>query len=171
MIIYKDQKLLLLRCRSFSKYSFVEEHNAISDIKGKVWLLKTGKSISSPKMKDIMEESHCLILKESKADGGKYYWADVYSVYEGAPNKEMDYPSYYGEMLLKYDGDLSQLNGTWLQIGTIHRFPEGYEKALKLVSNKKSAAETLKQTRSSTLYVFTSERLDLDDECGGESVG
>ena len=51
MIIYKDQKLLLLRCRSFSKYSFVEEHNAISDIKGKVWLLKTGKSISSPKMK------------------------------------------------------------------------------------------------------------------------
>ena len=63
------------------------------------------------------------------------------------------------------------MNGTWLQIGTIHRFPEGYEKALKLVSNKKSAAETLKQTRSSTLYVFTSERLDLDDEGWGESVG
>ena len=170
MIIKKGQKLLLLRCRKYSKYSFVEEHNAISNIKGNVWLLKTGRSISLPKMRDIMEESHCLILKEAKADGGKYYWANIYSVYEGAPNKDMNYPSYYSEMLLKYDGDQSKLNGTWLEIGTIHRLPEGYEKALMLVSNNKSAEETVKQTRSSTLYVFSEKRLDLDGNYGGEGV-
>lgn len=169
MLVGKGQRLLLLRCRQFGKYDFVEEHNAISAIRGNVWLLKTGRAISSTKMQDIMNESRCLVLKQAKADGGKYYWAELLNVHEGAPSKEMCYPAYYSEMLLKFDGDLSKLNGTWLQIGPIHRLPSGYEKTLLLIKNKKSADEILNRSMSSTLYIYANEQLVLEED-GGESI-
>ena len=92
MLIQKEQRLLLIRYRKYKKYDFIKEHNDISEREGSVWLLKTGRSVSPLKMAAVMDESRCLVLRESKADGGKYYWAELMNVYQGTPKIEMSYP-------------------------------------------------------------------------------
>ena len=170
MIVSKGHRLLLLRCRQYKEHDFVKEHNAISAVSGNVWLLKAGRAISPAKLKDVMDESRCLVLKQAKADGGNYYWAELMNVYEGFPQKDMNYPSYYSDMLFSLDGNYSKLAGTWLQIGLIHRLPNGYENKLLLIKNEKTADEILKRKMSSTLYVFANEQLILDENDGGEGI-
>ena len=170
MVINKGHRLLLLRCRQYAEHDFVREHNAITTANGSVWLLKAGRAISPTKLKDVMDESQCLVLKQAKADGGKYYWTKLMNVHEGFPQKGMSYPSYYSDMLSSLDGNYSKLTGTWLQIGLIHRLPKGYENKLLLLKNEKTADEILSRTRSSTLYVFAKTQLVLDENDGGESI-
>lgn len=155
MEINNSNPLLILRFTQFRKYDFIEQHKAIIGEKGAVWMLKKGRGIPYRSLRKICENGGGMILKAPKITGGKYYFAHFSAYYNGIPQNEFDYPTYYSEIIDEYVNN--PLEGTWIKIDYITEMLPSVVENLYLTSNNSKVSEVIGKTRTSVMYAYTKE--------------
>jgi hypothetical protein len=160
VIIEKNKAVLLFRYNNYKKTDFIEEHNNAADENGYVWMLKAGRKLIEAKLCQVKDESGIMILKAPKNAGGNYYCAQIFNYWFGSPNKSMNFPVYYEELI---DDErlwqIESLDGTWLKIGKITALSSETVQELRLISNNKKIEDVIGSTMSSTLYVQSDKKL------------
>lgn len=159
MNIVAKEKLLVLRFSIYKKYDFIYEHELIIQREGAVWLLKLGKKVTNRALEDIMNSSCGLILKAPKAYGGKLYYCRMLDAKNMTPTEDMLYPQYYNELV--QDMFWFSLDGTWIKVDSFVELDENTVSKLRLVSNDKPLEEVFMQTRTTTLYAYSTEDIIL----------
>lgn len=150
MYIKQNQNLLVFRYKPFQSFDFIKEHKRCLDKVGNVWILKLGKYIKKETLDDICYNGGGLILREPKSLGGRMYFCECTGYILGKPNNGMNYPEYYKFLLEEYP----DLDGTWLQISSIHELPKESERLFKLKSNDRILADVINETRTVVIKVY-----------------
>lgn len=160
MNIQKDTSFLLIRFNNYKMVDFIAEHQSIIKKDGFVWMMKGGKQQDQSKISKLIDNKGYLILRAPKKAGGDYYIAHILESYNGSPTTEMNYPTYYNDMVEDESlWSFDSLVGTWFRVDFIKRIPKDQIKHIKLVSNGKMAEEVLNASMTSTMYVKNDESI------------
>lgn len=159
MIIQKNKKILVLRYNEYKNYDFIKEHMKILKNQGCVWMLKLGRQIPDQSLRSVIEESGVVIFKSPKKAGNRYFIAQFNEFCNGRMENSEFYPNYYHEMR-KENYEVS-LNGTWLRVIDIAEAPMEVIEQLRLVKNQKKLIDVVGVTRTSMLYVTSSNDCEV----------
>ena len=161
MHVQKDDLLIVLRCSSFQKHSFIDEHNEIIKAKGSTWILKFGKEITNQALKKLMSHGAHVLFRLSKREGGEIYYSKIQECWNGRAKEGMEFPPYYYKAAECFEMDTIQ--GTWLKVSNIERVPQEYFPLFKLASNNRDLVAVLNETRTSVINVYCAGNIDIDE--------
>ena len=146
-MIKKDTEMLLFRYSTYRKYDFIEEHKKVLDINGHVWILKSGRKSNEKKIESIIENGGWLILKQPKADGGKYFLCHFELMIEDRP-EDGKYPDYYREFI----EEISSAE-QWFKITSIREMPISEVNKVVLCKNEAKVIDVIGTTMTSVMFV------------------
>ena len=152
----KNTTMLVLRVNDYGSINFIEEHRKECSKTGSVWMLKIGRALAEKSINRVMESGGCLLLKEPKKDGGKYYFCKISDIQQGKAKEEYNYPDYYSQ----FNPYGMPLDGTWLKISGIVPLAETILPQFELVKGGKKMTEIVNSTRSPILFVQSSISLE-----------
>ena len=150
--------MLLLRYSNYRRYNFLNEHKAIIDQKGYVWMMKIGKKVSLDKINKIMRSGGFIILKSPISDGSKYYIGRFNDYSEKTPNDNGHMPQYYS--IIMNDIDYYDAQTQFFKVSCIAPLKEYYANALVLEKSKRKVVEVVNETRTAVMYV--ENEIDFD---------
>lgn len=146
---------LVLRVNDYGNIKFIDEHIKEYKKTGFVWMLKIGRALAEKSIKRVMESGGCLLLKEPKKDGGRYYYCEITDIKQGKAREEYNFPDYYSQF-----NSAIPLDGTWLKIKGIVPLAESVLPNFELVKGGKKMTEIVNSTRSPILFVQSNISLE-----------
>ena len=159
-MITANAMILVMRINDYKKYSFITEHCCIMQKSGHVWMLKAGKRIPEAKMSQVINDGGNIMLRGSKASGGKYYYAHAAEVKYGIPDASMTFPDYYNMMVADPSlWSFDSLDGTWLKLSLLQEVDPGLLEHIRLVSNGRTVDEAMRSSMTSFVYARSEDDL------------
>ena len=124
--------------------------------------MKTGKSINSAYLKNIIEQKGGILLKTSAKKGNKFYFADLLSV-DISLEKQMLFPNYYKEYLYYngYELDDVKKSGFWFKIKNVREISENEVRSFIVTSNEKPIYDYAVKTRVVHMYIHNDNDLKI----------
>lgn len=160
MVIPEKKLILVLRYNEFRQYSFISEHESIINKNGCVWMMKFGRSIPDKSIKNVIDESGLIILKEPKKSGGKYFCAHVCEYRNVNTCRTDSSPHYYYELLSSME-DNNEIR-TWLRIDELCEIDQDIVDEFYLTSNGRKLKDVIGETRTSAMYVQCDRKYELE---------
>lgn len=162
MTIKENTEMLLFRFSNYGKNSFINEHKAVIDEYGYVWMLKIGKRSSLTKLHAIKDAGGWLVLRSPKADGSVSYIARFTDVSEEEPN-DFCYPRYYNDI---FDGDEDEYYNPnavyqWFKIESLAQMEKTDVEHLVISKTGKIVNEIIGTTRTAVMFIKNNKPLVL----------
>lgn len=153
MTIETNTEMILFRFSNYKKHSFIDEHQAVLEKEGHVWMLKFGRKTDYKKLQSIIRSGGWLVLRAPKADGGRNYLAQFTDVQEDNPT-DKSFPAYYKELFENsQERFYEESSRQWFRL--VFLKPIHNDKATSLVISKtgKRVEDVIKVTRTAVMYV------------------
>ena len=160
MKISENTKMLLFRYSNYKHHKFVEEHLAVLNRSGYVWMLKAGKRSSMDKLAAIMKMGGWLVLRAPKADGSTCYIAKFSAIEDTEPEDGV-FPDYYNDFL---DGDdlyFEEASGQWFKLEMIKELPEKFKTSLVISQSGKHVDDIIDSTRTAVMFIQNEAEIRL----------
>ena len=155
-MIKENTPMLLCRVCDYKFNDFIAKHIEVLEKYNEVWMLKSGKTISSTRLKSVLDSGGFIILKTPKRGSSKFYLCIVDKVSYTKPVNTNLYPDYY-EQYMQENG----WSGQWFRIKSIYELTNEDVNKLKMVVNDKSVVDVVDRTQASFMYVTNKEELGM----------
>ena len=155
-MIEANTPMLLCRVYDYKFNDFIAKHIEVLVKYNEVWMLKSGKTISSMRLKSVLDSGGFIILKTPKRSSDKFHLCMVDKVSYTKPVNANLYPGYY-EQYMQENG----WSGQWFRIRSVHELMMDDVNKLKMVVNDKSVADVVDRTQASFMYVTNKDVLNI----------
>lgn len=155
-MIEANTPMLLCRVYDYKFNDFIAKHIEVLVKYNEVWMLKSGKTISSTRLKSVLDAGGFIILKTPKRGSDKFYLCMVDKVSYTKPVNAKLYPDYY-EQYMQENG----WSGQWFRIRSIHELMMDDVNKLKMVVNDKFVTDVVDRTQASFMYVTNKDVLNI----------
>ena len=159
MIIPPNTKMLLFRYNDYARKSFIDEHRAVINNNGYVWMMRLGKRTSPEKLRQVTEAGGFVVLKSPKKNGDHYYLAHYTDVASALPDDSKHMPDYYNKLI--QEGYLYDTGVQVFKIDSIFDMTAEQISTLRLQLNGKPVDEVIKQTRTAVMFIENVEQLEI----------
>lgn len=154
MTIENNTEMVLFRFNNYKKHSFIDEHQAVLEKEGHVWMLKFGRKTDYKKLQLIIRSGGWLVLHAPKSDGGKNYLAQFTDVQENDPS-DMCFPAYYKELFETTDDRFyfEESSRQWFRLVSLKPLHNGEAASFVISKTGKKVEDVIKATRTAVMFV------------------